>query len=92
MALIESRFMPSGPILAGLLAVVGAILVVAGFLMEGTCGGGYSLLLYGLAVILFGGSAASVGGFTALIVAGIFGVALIGIGLFTTHGACSYPF
>jgi hypothetical protein len=88
MPLGESPFMPSAPVLAGVLAVIGIVFLVIGALTTSACGGGFSLVYFGFGIILLGSSAATVGAAPALLAGGIVGAILVAIGLVIQNGAC----
>lgn len=84
----ESPFMPSAPVLASILAVIGLVLIVLGALTTSVCGGGDSLVYFGFGVILLGASAATVGAAPAIAVGGTVGTVLIVVGLIIQNGVC----
>jgi hypothetical protein len=76
---------PGGPVPTIVLVLVGAALFLLGYFQLGDCGGGYSLILFGLGVYAIG--AAATPPWQSVLGAGIFGTALLLIGIIITSGA-----
>jgi hypothetical protein len=82
-----ANLMPSVP--AAVLIVVGLILVALGAVALTTTCADFALVWFGLAILAFGGSAATVGGFTVLASLGVIALVLIILGVLLNHGSCT---
>ena len=82
----ESRFMPS-PIVGVGLVIVAVVLIAVGYTLSASCGGGYSLVLFGIAAALIGGTVALFGGVLVVPFAVVAALALIGAGLYLANMA-----
>ena len=73
-----------GAIISG---VIGAVFVAIGLTQLSYCGGGASLLLFGIGLAFFGGSVAMFGGLGFLVPFGLLGLLLVALGVALTYGA-----
>ncbi len=80
--------MVGGPFAAVFAVVLGIVFVVVGFLNLPVCGGGPAYFWFGLAVMAFGGAAATVGSIPALFAGLAIGFLLVGIGVGVSYHAC----
>lgn len=62
--------------------IVAVALIVIGYTLSASCGGGYSLLLFGIAAALIGGTVALFGGLLVVPFVAVAAIALIGAGLY----------
>ena len=78
--------MPS-PIVGVGLVIVAVVLIAVGYTLSASCGGGYSLVLFGIAAALIGGTVALFGGVLVVPFAVVAALALIGAGLYLANMA-----
>jgi len=86
-----SRQNVTAPLVGIVFVVLGALLVIVGYVaFAGSCGGGQAVVLYGVAILMFGIAAVFFGGPQALFAAGGAGAVIIVYGLvLMSAAACS---
>ena len=85
----ESRGMPGGPVLAGVVGLLSIIFFALGYIDLGTCSNGLSLIYFGIGVVLIAGALALVGQIYPALLCFVLFLILVLAGLALSHGgAC----
>jgi hypothetical protein len=87
MTVSESTGMVGGPIVAAVVGTLAIVFGVLGYLSLGACGNGYSLIYFGLAILLVGAAAALVGQIVPSLLFFVVFLLLVVVGLILAHGA-----